>query len=236
MRTKLRLTDLPEIRIETILRDHDGYTVHARSAGHTNCPDCETLSTARKDTYRRRLQDLPIQGVPVRLERQITRWRCRNKQCARQSFAEPLDPSVPACGRRTWRVRELARLVGHAVGGRPAERLWHRLGSPQSDDTVLRTLKQEAAKREKSTLRVVGLDDGSWQQGRSDGTIVVDWERREVVDVLPDRSAETTAPWLRQHPEIEIISRDRCGLSAQGAKAGAPQARPVADRFHLLQN
>ncbi len=85
-------------------------------------------------------------------------------------------------------------------------------------------------------VRVAGIDDWSWQQGRSYGTIVVDLEQRKVVDVLPERSAESTAQWLQQHPEIEIVSRDRCGLYAQGARRGAPQARQVADRFHLLQN
>ena len=64
----------------------------------------------------------------------------------------------------------------------------------------------------------------------------LDLERREVVDVLQDRTTTGTAEWLGQHPELEIISRDRCGLYAQGAREGAPQARQVADRFHLLQN
>jgi hypothetical protein len=68
------------------------------------------------------------------------------------------------------------------------------------------------------------------------GTIVVDLEQREVVDLLPDRSAETTGQWLAQHRGIEIVSRDRCGLYAGGARQGAPQARQVADRFHLVQN
>jgi transposase len=83
---------------------------------------------------------------------------------------------------------------------------------------------------------VVGIDDWSWQRGRSYGTIAVDLERREVVDVLADRSSETTARWLQQHPEIEVVSRDRCGLYAQAARQGAPRAQQVADRFHLLQN
>ena len=65
---------------------------------------------------------------------------------------------------------------------------------------------------------------------------MVDLERREVVDVLPGRSTEETADWLRQHPNVEVVSRDRCGLYAQGIRRGAPQARQVTDRFHLLQN
>jgi transposase len=68
------------------------------------------------------------------------------------------------------------------------------------------------------------------------GSVIVDLERRQVVDVLPDRSAASTAEWLRRHPEIEVIGRDRAGLYAEGARVGAPQARQVADRFHLLQN
>jgi len=83
---------------------------------------------------------------------------------------------------------------------------------------------------------VAGIDDWSWRKGCTYGTIVVDLERREVVDVLADRTTTGTAEWLGQHPEVEIVSRDRCGLYAQGGREGAPQARQVADRFHLLQN
>jgi transposase len=112
-----------------------------------------------------------------------------------------------------------------------------RLGLPQSDDAILRNLKRHAAdRREGATVRVVGIDDWSWRKGCSYGTIMVDLERREVVDVLSDRSAEATARWLSQHTKVEIVSRDRCGLYAEGTRRGAPQARQVADRFHLIQN
>ena len=112
-----------------------------------------------------------------------------------------------------------------------------RLGLPQSDDTILRNLKRHAAdRRAGATVRVVGIDDWSWRKRSSYGTIIVDLERREVVDVLSDRSAEATARWLSQHTKVEIVSRDRCGLYAEGTRRGAPQARQVADRFHLIQN
>jgi len=112
-----------------------------------------------------------------------------------------------------------------------------RLGAPVSDDTILRHLKRRVAAREaKTPIRVAGIDDWSWRKGSTYGAIVVDLERREVVDVLPDRSAAATANWLKERPEVEIVSRDRCGLFAQAAREGAPQARQVADRFHILQN
>ena len=104
-----------------------------------------------------------------------------------------------------------------------------------SDDTLLRQLKRSATRRI-NDVRMLGIDDWSWRKEESYGTVMVDLERREVVDVLPGRSAEETADWLRQHPNLQVVSRDRCGLYAQGVRKGAPQARQVADRFHLLQN
>ena len=128
------------------------------------------------------------------------------------------------------------RLLGYTAGGRPGEMPMARLGMPASDTTIIRQLKRPAAAQAPAAVRVLGIDDWSWRKGISYGTVLVDLERRRVVDVFPDRSADGTARWLAQHPGVEIISRDRCGLYAQGAHQGAPQARQVADRFHLLQN
>lgn len=107
---------------------------------------------------------------------------------------------------------------------------------PIHNDTILRQLKRDAAGAQRnSEIRVVGIDDWSWR-ATSYGTIMVDLERRSVIDVLDDRSVESAAKWLRCHPLIEVVSRDRCGLYAQATRDGAPQAQQVADRFHLIQN
>ena len=80
------------------------------------------------------------------------------------------------------------------------------------------------------------FDEWAWRKGTKFGTIVVDLERRRVVDLLADRAVDRMADSFRHRPEIKIINRDRDGLYADAARHGAPQARQVADRFHLLKN
>jgi hypothetical protein len=112
----------------------------------------------------------------------------------------------------------VVRLFGHAAGGRPSERLLARLGMPVGHTTILRHVKRGARGGPVTTLRVAGIDDWAWKKGMTYGTMIVDLERRQVVDVLADRSADSTAEWLRVHPEIEMVSRDRAGLYADGAR------------------
>ncbi|WP_409455288.1 ISL3 family transposase [Methylosinus sp. H3A] len=226
------------MRVVETKRHEAGWIVSGvTTAASGCCPGCGSISTSYHGSKVRVLQDLPVQGSPVSLTLRQAQWRCRNPCCARKAFVTPLPESAPRFARRTRRVTDLTLLLVHAAGGRPAERLMRRLGLSQSDDTLLRSLKRQTANNGDPTpVRVVGIDDWSWLKGASYGTIMVDLERREVLDVLADRSADGTAAWLACRPEVEIISRDRCGLYAEGATRGAPQAGQVADRFHLIQN
>jgi predicted transcriptional regulator len=82
----------------------------------------------------------------------------------------------------------------------------------------------------------IGIDDFAFRRGRKFGTIIVDLQTHKVLDVLPDRTADTSAAWMAAHPEIELVSRDRGGDYAAAARKAVPHATQTADRFHLLKN
>jgi transposase len=53
---------------------------------------------------------------------------------------------------------------------------------------------------------------------------------------LPGRDGSALAAWLKEHPAVEVLTRDRWAPFAQAATEAAPQARQIADRWHLLKN
>jgi transposase len=154
---------------------------------------------------------------------------------ARRIFAERLPTVVAPYARRTTRLTDVFTLIGLALGGEAGKRLVTGMGLATSPDTLLRLIRTQDD-HQISTPRVLGVDDFSFCKRKTYGTILIDLERRVPIDLLPDRESASLEKWLKTHTGVEIISRDRGGPYAEGARQGAPQAQQVADRWHLLAN
>jgi transposase len=125
--------------------------------------------------------------------------------------------------------------VAFAVSGEEGRRLLQTLGMPLSGDTLIREIRM-TPEESVDTPRVLGIDDWAKLKGQTYGTILVDLDSHHPIDLLDSREAEAVTCWLKAHPGIEIISRDRSLEYAKAATEGAPEAQQVADRWHLLKN
>jgi len=165
----------------------------------------------------------------------VRRFFCDQPDCCRTLFAEQIDDLARTRAQATPRFNQTLVRIGMEAGGEPGTRLSIKLGIVTSGDTILRRLRSTSLTAPASPT-VIGVDDFALRKGRIYGTLFVDHRSHRVIDLIPERSSESTARWMGQHPSIEIVTRDRSGLYAKGIRDAHTAAIQVADRWHLLAN
>lgn len=228
---------LPGFKIDEIREEQGCLYVEAESLTSTAaCPSCNHKSDCTHSYYQRTLKDLPIADHIVRLHLTVRRFRCFNPTCSRKTFVEPLGSLAFKHAQRTQRFTSAATALGMALGGEAGHRTANKLYLPASPDTLLRMIRRVPLASKGKSVRVVGIDDWAFKRSTSYGTLIVDLEQHRPIELLSERKAETVAAWLKQHPGIQFVTRDRSTEFARGISLGAPQAQQVADRWHLLKN
>src|SRR5262245_8597779 len=203
-----------------------------------HCPECQQPTQKVHSSYRRRPRDLPTAGLSVRLLLQTRKFFCENSDCSRAVFCERLPGCVEKYAHCTARLNQHLIWMGLALGGELGARLAGKLGYVVSAPTLIQRVRNLASSTNNPAhdITVLGVDDFALRRGCEYGTLLVDLEKHQAIDLLQGHEAAPLIEWLRQHPTVTTISRDRAPAYQEGSTIGAPQAEQIADRWHVIKN
>ena len=226
----------PDCIVEMFEIHEQGLVLTARSnKTAAACPVCGVTSAKVSGYYQRHPADLPLAGYLTKFCLKVKRFYCLNRYCTRTTFAESFDPWLVRYAHRSGRLSDTQSYVAVMLSAKASEDLLEQLAMPVSHDTALNLVCKRSAAPQ-ATPRVLGVDDFALRKRETYGTLLLDLETHKVVDVLPDRTSATLISWLKAHPGIGVISRDRSQEYKSACDEGAPEAVQVADRWHLLKN
>lgn len=235
-----------EIKSYSFLLDEDHFVyncteypdvlhIYVKSHPHScACPKCGMESRKLHATYERILQDTPIHCKQTFLHTNVYKYECLNPQCSYKVFTEKL-PFAKTAQVRTDALNSLILGVSMFLSNEGASKVLSLLGVTISNDTIQR-LYDRIEFVDDPNVEEIGVDDVAIRKGQTYATAIYDLKDHHLIALLDGRDGLPLKEWLKKHPRIKLVARDRASAYASAISEILPDCIQVADRFHLLQN
>lgn len=165
----------------------------------------------------------------------LTKYFCDNKDCSHGTFAERFDFITPK-SRKTKRLIEKILKLSTIVSSVSAAQILKSDMTIVSKSTICNLLKKMPDAMDKNNILRVCIDDFAFKKRYSYGTIMIDLDSHRIVDILDSREKEPVREWLKNYPNLEVVSRDGSQIYASAITESHPGVAQISDRFHLLKN
>ena len=198
------------------------------------CPKCKQVSSECHEYYIRTVQDTPIHNKIVWLKIRVHKYECTNPNCKVKVFTEGID-FVRKYKVMTDYLVQFILGISMYLSSSCSSLVLSFLGVKVSADTIDNLIKKIEVKDNKD-VEGIGIDDVAKRKGQSYATAIYDLEDHHLIALLDGRDANTVKEWLKEHPKIKKVARDRASEYASAINEVLPNCIQVADRFHLFQN
>lgn len=199
------------------------------------CPSCNSLSHRVHSRYWRTARDLSISLYGVKLHLLVRKFFCDNPSCQQRIFVQHCSSFLKPYSRRTERLNHTFTHLAFSMSAEGASRIASVLSIPASPDSFLYFVRQIPIEIQ-TDRSIIGIDDWAIRKGQRYGSLICDLVHHRPIALLPDRTVSTVSEWLKQYPEIKIVSRDGSYELAKAIKLGCESAIQITDRWHLLRN
>lgn len=198
------------------------------------CHKCGSKCNKYHETHTRKIQDTPIHNKKVFININVREFIRENDECKINTFTEEL-PFVGKNQVRTYALTEFILIHAIYISSNSTSLILSLMGVDVSADTVDNILKKVEVK-DNPDVEMIGIDDVSLRKGITYATAIYDLKDHHLIALLKGREKEDIIPWLKKHPKIIFVARDRASAYAKAIDEILPNAIQVADRFHLFEN
>lgn len=198
------------------------------------CPCCGESSSSVNSASFRHPQWMPVNGMTTYAHITLKRYVCKNSGCTQRTFVEQLD-HVRSSQHRSDLVNLVIFAISIFCSDIVTAMICREMGISISHDSANRMLRK-ISMEDDTDVEFIGVDDVSLRKGQTYHTVIYDGNDHHLLALLDGRDGESLKEWLKGHPKVSVVARDRASAYASAVTEILPGAVQVADRFHILQN